>query len=155
MNYFLIFFCVYFMYCDTSKIIPNVGTITLTKKKEHGLRNESHIFSVDRGIDQKRRKTNVIPTSIHYRGCCIFFKSTAQKCCIHMETNGCDIWAFTRRLCSQFKQGGHTCYDTGPRFLRSQPKDSLDPHVHRPLTLLSFLCYIEYLHHTSMETVII
>ena len=35
------------------------------------------------------------------------------------------------------KQGGQTCCDTRPRFLRSQPKDSLDPHVHRPLTLLS------------------
>ena len=32
-------------------------------------------------------------------------------------------------------KGGNTCCDTGPRFLRSQSKDSLDPHVHRPLAL--------------------
>ena len=88
-------------------------------------------------------------TSIYYRGCYIFL------CCIYIETNGCKIWAFAGRLWSQFKQDGHSCSDTGPRFLRSHPKHSLDPKAHRHLGVISsFLCYKQYLHPTSMKTVI-
>ena len=95
----------------------------------------------------------VMSTSIYYRGCCIFFKVPLKN--VHMETNGCKIWALARRLWSQSKQGGHTCFDTGPRFLRSHPKDSLDPQTHRHLALYQvFIFCKEYLHPISMKTVI-